>query len=143
MYAGVVILFFFSWRGWSWSFIGNVRVKFATKTLLPWETGHLLPFKSRARMRNECVRRAERTVDAIPFLVLLKSVLIFHRQGFYCTDSIHGNSDRQFYFSSTNVRHRAERRTERGGRRCGLEAPPSRCRGTVDWVLMKRSILTA
>lgn len=26
------------------------------------------------------------------FLVLLKSVLIFHRQGFYCTDSIHENS---------------------------------------------------
>lgn len=31
-------------------------------------------------------------VDTIPFLVLLKSVLIFHRQGFYCTDSIHENS---------------------------------------------------
>lgn len=91
MYSVIFILFFFffSWRGRSRSLVWNVRVKFATKTLLPWENGHLLPFKSRARMRS--VRGAERTVDTIPFLVLLKSVLIFHRQGFYCTDSIHEN----------------------------------------------------
>lgn len=29
----------------------------------------------------------------IPFLVLLKSVLIFHHWGFYGTDSIHEKSD--------------------------------------------------
>lgn len=131
MYAVIFILFFFffnffSWRGRSRSLIWNVRVKFATKTLLPWENGHLLPLKSRAWMRNECVRRADRTVDTIPFLVLLKSVLIFHRQGFYCTDSIHENSDWRSYFSSTNVRDRAQRTEARASRRqrCGLEASP-------------------
>lgn len=48
--------FFFSWRGRSRSLVWNVRVKFATKTLLPWENGHLLPFMSRAQMRSECVQ---------------------------------------------------------------------------------------
>ena len=39
----------------------------------------------------------------IPFLVLLKSVLIFHRWGFYGTDSIHEKSDGQSYFSNTKM----------------------------------------
>lgn len=69
------------------------------------------------------------------FLVLLKSVLIFHRQGFYCTDSIHKNSDWRSYFSSTNVRSRAERRREACAsrrQRCGLEACPLVAVGTAE-----------
>lgn len=66
-------------------------------------------------MRSECVRGAERTVDTIPFLVLLKSVLIFHRRGFYCTDSIHEKLRLMILFFKYKCSLRAQRRTG-GGR---------------------------
>lgn len=46
-----------------------------------------------------CARESEKlkkmpiSGSLIPFLVLLKSVLIFHHWGFYGTDSIHEKSD--------------------------------------------------
>lgn len=65
---------------------------------------------SRAQMRSECARGAERTVDTIPFLVLLKSVLIFHRRGFYCTDSIHEKLRLTILFFKYKCSLRAQRR---------------------------------
>lgn len=71
--------------------------KFATKTLLPWRTdisclsNVTCVSEKRASVVCVCVKISG---SLIPFfLVLLKSVLIFHRWGFYGTDSIHEKSD--------------------------------------------------
>lgn len=104
------VYFSHSWRGRSQSDdVWNVRVEFAAKTLLPWRTDICCLSKSLVWVRNErvcvcvCVWGWEKkdiwVFDSI--LVLLKSVLIFHRRGFYGTDSIHEKSDGQSYFSNT------------------------------------------
>lgn len=75
------------------------------KDIIALENGHLLPFKSHVYDWGVCVlvcvcaRESEKlkkmpiSGSLIPFLVLLKSVLIFHHWGFYGTDSIHEKSD--------------------------------------------------
>lgn len=83
-----------SWRGGRSQSGGrrrcwNVRVEVCHKDIIALEDGHLLPFRSHVCERvceRECV---DISGSLIPFLVLLKSVLIFHRWGFYGTDSIH------------------------------------------------------
>lgn len=75
------------------------------KDIIALENGHLLPFQKKKKKivyewkMSACEKNADIWVfDSI--LVLLKSVLIFHRWGFYGTDSIHEKSDGQSYFSS-------------------------------------------
>lgn len=91
-----LFFFFHSWRGKSQSDFWNVRLGIAAKTLLPWENGHLLPFKSCVWMRSECAWGSETCWHIWVFDSIfgpLKSVLIFHHGGFYGTDSIHENPD--------------------------------------------------
>lgn len=138
-------IIFFSWRGRSRSLIWNVRVKFATKTLLPWENGHLLPFKSREWETSACDERREPSIWFHFFWSFWKVFLFFIARVFTVQIVFTKTQDWRSYFSSPNVRNHAERRTEAcasGRQRCGLEARPLVAVGTADRVLIKRSIVT-